>query len=79
MSYQIILLDEAVNIMHITCGNFKQWKLWRVEFHDGKEAVLFKCRNEWMQRIEDRLDLRFLLLIGQCIDNGLKTNVGIAN
>ena len=79
MSYEIILADEAIKIMHITCANYKTWKIWRVQFHDGKEAVLYKCGNEWMQRIEDHLDIRLLLLIGKCIDATLQTNVGIAN
>ena len=73
MSYEILFEDEAIKIVHITSATFKTWKIWRIEFHDGKEVVLYKCGNEWMQRIEDQLEIRFLIAIGKCIDdNSLK-------
>ncbi|MEB0261111.1 MULTISPECIES: hypothetical protein [unclassified Mucilaginibacter] len=68
MSYEIILEDEVIKIVHITSATFKTWKIWRVQFHDGKEAVLYKCGNEWMQRIEDQLEIQFLIAIGKYID-----------
>lgn len=69
MSYEIIFEDEVMKIEHITSATFKTLKIWRVKFHDGKEAVLYKCGNEWMQRIEDQLGIRFLIAIGKCIDD----------
>lgn len=39
-----------------------------MRFHDGAEAILFKCGSEWMQRNEDNLENWLLQAIGEKID-----------
>jgi hypothetical protein len=69
MSYEIILADGAILPLQITAATFKNWKVWRVQFKDGKEVMLYKCGNEWVQRNEDELDAYSLLTIGNQIDH----------
>lgn len=49
MSYEMITTGDTggVEFLHITSTVFRKWKVWRVQFHDGKETFLFKCGNEW--------------------------------
>jgi len=73
MSYEILLADGVVVLLQITAATFKTWKVWNVQFIDGREVMLYKCGNEWVQRNEDHLDNAVILAIGKCIDNiGLK-------
>jgi hypothetical protein len=69
MSYEIILADGAILPLQITAATFKNWKVWKIQFKDGKEAMLYKCGNEWVQRNEDELDAHSLLTIGNQIDH----------
>jgi hypothetical protein len=69
MSYEILLADGAVLLFQITAATFKTWKVWNVQFEDGKEVMLYKCGNEWVQRHEDNLDAYSLLTIGHKIDH----------
>ena len=73
MSYEILLADGVVVLLQITATTFKTWKVWNVQFIDGREVMLYKCGNEWVQRNEDHLDNAVIMAIGKCIDNiGLK-------
>jgi len=69
MSYEIILADGAILPLQITAATFKNWKVWKIQFKDGKEAMLYKCGNEWVQRNEDELDAYSLQIIGNQIDH----------
>jgi hypothetical protein len=69
MSCEILLADGAVLLLQITAATFKTWKVWRVQFDNGKEVMLYKCGNEWVQRHEDELDSYVLLTIGNQIDH----------
>ena len=51
-----------------TSAKFKNLNVWSVYFDDGKEAMLYKCGNEWMQRNEGELDAHSLINIGKQID-----------
>ena len=75
MSYEILLADQALQYMHITSLIFNSRTVWKVEFHDGKEAVLYKCGNEWMQRMEDSLEISSVTAIGKCIDRTVADKV----
>ena len=70
MSYEIILTGEndAIQFLHITSSVFKMDKVWQIQFHDGKEAMLHKCSDEWVQYSGDWLDSPTLIAIGNCID-----------
>ena len=73
MSYEILLADGVVVLLQITAATFKTWKVWNIKFIDGREVMLYKCGNEWVQRNEDHLDNAVIMAIGKCIDNiGLK-------
>ena len=73
MSYEILLADGVVVLLQITAATFKTWKVWSVQFIDGREVMLYKCGNEWVQRNEDHLDNSVIMAIEKCIDNiGLK-------
>jgi hypothetical protein len=69
MNYKIILPDGTTQAIQIIGTTFKKFKVWLVRFKDGKQAILYKAGNEWMQRTEDFLDSSLLLAIGRCIDN----------
>ena len=68
MSYEILLADGAVLLLQITAATFKTWKVWKIQFTDGREAMLYKCGDEWVQRNEDQLDNSAIIAIGKCID-----------
>jgi hypothetical protein len=75
MSYEIVLAGQALQYVHITSLMFNSRKVWKIEFHDGKEAVLYKCSNEWMQRIEDNLEISSVAAIGKYIDGSVDVKV----
>ena len=68
MSYEILLADGVVVLLQITAATFKTWKVWRVQFIDGREVMLYKCGEEWVQRNDDHLDKTVIIAIGKCID-----------
>ncbi len=68
MSYEILLADGAVLLLQITAATFKTWKVWKIQFTDGREAMLYKCGDEWVQRNEDQLDNVAIIAIGKYID-----------
>lgn len=68
MDYKIKLADGTTQLIQITHEIFKKWKVWKVQFADGKVAMLFKSGNEWLQRNDDVLDSYLLSTIGKCID-----------
>ena len=70
MRYKLELtLNGCKQVLHIISENFKNWRVWKVKFQDGGEAILFKCGNIWMQRNEDDLDRGLLNAIGEKIDH----------
>jgi len=69
MSHEIILsLNGLEQTLQVISGKFKNWKVWKIKFKNGEEAVLFKHMDEWMQRHEDRLDHKTITAIGKQID-----------
>jgi hypothetical protein len=74
-SHEIILEAQALQDVSITSLLFNSRKVWKVEFHNGNEALLYKCGNEWMQRIDDNLDVSSVLAIGKYIDGTVADNV----
>jgi len=68
MSCEILLTDGVRVMLQITAATFKTWKVWRVQFVDGREVMLYKCGEEWVQRNEDHLDKDAIIAIGKCID-----------
>jgi len=70
MSYEIVITDEAdgLRFCHVTSTIFKTWKLWRVQYHDGNESILYKCGAQWMQWSKTYLNKQVLYAIGNCID-----------
>jgi hypothetical protein len=68
MNYKIMLPDGTTQAIQIISTNFKRLKVWLVRFKDGKQAVLYKAGNEWMQRTEDFLDSTLITAIGRLID-----------
>jgi hypothetical protein len=78
MSYEILIEEEGVSILHITEATFNSFEGWRIEFHDGKYAMVYKCSGEWLQYNEDWLHKPRLLDIGKCIEGSLtKKPLGI--
>ena len=71
MSYEMIQTGESdvIKFLHITSTSFRKWKLWRVQFHDGKETFLYRCGNEWMQWSKTHLDKPVLTAIEECVEN----------
>lgn len=67
MNYKVKLADGTTQLIEITTGHFKNWKVWIVNIN-GKAAMLYKLGTEWMQRNEDFLDSRTLRTIGEFID-----------
>lgn len=67
MNYKVKLADGTTQLMEITTGYFKNWKVWIVNIN-GKATMLYKLGSEWMQRNEDLLDSRTLRAIGEFID-----------
>jgi hypothetical protein len=68
MNYKIKLADGKTHLVQITADLFKNWKVWKIQFEDGKAAILFKFGNEWMQRRDDYLDAYAVTAIGRFID-----------
>ncbi|MEO6849806.1 MAG: hypothetical protein ABI203_02795 [Mucilaginibacter sp.] len=68
MSYEILITAESVSILHITAINFNSLNGWRIEFHDGKEAMVYNENNEWIQYDKSWLDKPTLVGIGYCIE-----------
>ena len=66
MNYKVKLADGTTQLIEITTGHFKNWKVWIVKIN-GKAAMLYKLGSEWMQRNEDYLDSR-TKTIGEFID-----------
>lgn len=80
MSYEILRTGENLSLIHITEASFNSFEGWRVEFHDGKEAMLYNCNDEWIQYGKLWLDRITLLAIGNCIVNRMvKKNSGITD
>jgi len=67
MNYRVKLADGTTQLIEITTGYFKNWKVWIVNIN-GKAAMLYKLGTEWMQRNEDFLDSPTLKAIGEFID-----------
>ena len=74
MNHKIKLKDGTVQAIQIMATTLKKFKVWLVQFKDGKQAVLYKCGNSWMQRTEDFLDESLILIIGKHIDGMLEQN-----
>lgn len=68
MHHKIKLKDGTVQAVKIVATTFKKFRVWLVEFKDGKQAMLYKSGNEWMQRTEDFLDASLIMILGQYID-----------
>lgn len=68
MKYKMKLADGTTQIIQITAGYFKTWRVWQVQIN-GKVAMLYKLGSEWMQRNDDYLDGPTLLAIGKYIDS----------
>ena len=68
MNYKMILADGTTQIIQITVGYFKTWRVWQIQIN-GKVAMLYKLGTEWMQRNEDYLDAHTLKAIGNYIDS----------
>lgn len=67
MNYRLKLADGTTQLIEITAGYFKNWRVWIVKVN-GKAAMLYKAGSEWMQRNEDYLDNNTLKAIGDFID-----------
>ena len=74
MYHKIKLKDGTVQAIQIVATTFKKLKVWLVQFKDGKQAMLYKCGNEWLQRTEDALDASLIMIIGKCIDGICENN-----
>ncbi|RKR84005.1 hypothetical protein BDD43_4222 [Mucilaginibacter gracilis] len=77
MKYKVLLANTS-QLVRITVDKYKSWKVWKVEFADGRIAMLFKAGNEWMQRNEDFLESATIKTIGQYIDSLIAQKVLIA-
>jgi predicted hydrocarbon binding protein len=75
MLFEIISEGQVSQSVNITQFIFKSRKVWKVEFENGNEAVLYKCGNEWMQRIEDNLNTSLVMTIGKHIDGSVAGSV----
>jgi hypothetical protein len=78
MVYQFIVKDKTVQLVQVTAAIFKKWKVWKVRFNDGREAMLYKLGGEWIQRNEDNLTAAVLTAIGSYIDEHIKPADGLA-
>jgi hypothetical protein len=70
-------LNGLEQTLHVISGKFKKWKVWKVQFKNGDEAVLFKHMDIWMQRNEDKLDHQTITAIGNQIDR-INTDISFA-
>lgn len=71
MSYEILRTAKGLSILHITTANLNLITGWRIEFDNGKEAMLYHNNQEWIQLDEQWLDSITLLAVGNCIDISL--------
>ncbi|TSD67296.1 hypothetical protein FFF34_007840 [Inquilinus sp. KBS0705] len=78
MHYRIKFADGTTHLVQITAALFKKWKVWKVEFADGKAAMLLKSGNEWLQRNEDILDAYLLNALGKLIDDAIISKKGLS-
>ena len=69
MDYRIKLTDGTTQIVKIIATTFKKLKVWKLSFAGGKEIMLYKVGSQWLQRTEDYLEQRYVILIGAYIDN----------
>jgi len=72
MSYEILVMEEGLSIVHITVAECNSLKGWLFEFPNGKEATVYKNKEQWTQFNDNWLDELTLLALGKCIDNKLK-------
>jgi hypothetical protein len=75
MNYKIKLTDGSTHAIQIMSTTYKRLRVWLVQFKDGKQAMLYKVGNEWMQRSEDFLDDSLIMAIGKCIDGFSEKNI----
>jgi hypothetical protein len=69
MRHEIVLIRNGYKqVLQVIAETYKKWKVWKVKFQDGTEAILLKCGSLWMQRNEDDLDRGLLNAIGERID-----------
>jgi len=78
MEHRIKLADGTLKLIKITSAYFKTWHVWKIQFEDGKTAMLFKMGSEWMQRNEDFLDEHVISVIGTYIDKIILRRQGLA-
>lgn len=71
MSYEILRTGNSLSILHITAADLNSFSGWRIEFDDGKEAILYHNKFEWIQFDEKWLDDLTLMAVGNCIDISL--------
>jgi hypothetical protein len=70
MKFKIVLsLNGLEETLQVISETFKNWMVWKVQFKNGVEAILFKFMDTWMQRNEDNLDHQIVAAIGKQIDN----------
>lgn len=69
MSYEILMIEENLIILHITEARFDTHEGWCIQFDDGKEALLYYCIDSWVQFGENWLDKPTLVAIGNSIDS----------
>jgi len=72
MSYEILKAEEVLSIVHVTEEYFGSFKGWRVEFDDGKEALLYNSSDEFIQYDEEWLNRPALAAIGKCINHSIR-------
>lgn len=77
MNHKIVFKDGTTQVIQIMASTFKKFKVWVVKFKDGKQAMLYKSGNEWMQRTEDFLDSSLVIIIGQYIDSTMDNPQGV--
>jgi hypothetical protein len=68
MIHKITFKDGTVQAIQIIATTFKKLKVWLVQFKDGKQAMLYKCGSEWLQRTDDFLDASLIKILGKYID-----------
>ncbi|SDZ80843.1 hypothetical protein [Pedobacter hartonius] len=68
MNYKIRLKDGTTQVIQIIAITFKKLRVWKLSFSGGKEIMLYKVGNQWLQRTEDYLEQRYVILIGAYID-----------
>ena len=69
MEYIITLKEGNKQIVKIIATTYKKLKVWKLNFSGGKEIMLFKVGNEWLQRTEDFLEICNLISIGAYLDS----------